>query len=304
MNRYQATSRCECQAALTAILDEGRHVLQGSAARLGAREIAPAHSIGAERESSFDIALALPVLRAQHAAHVPCRRPSPARVHGTGRRSAGPGHQAPGNSGDQASLKRCVKPRRAARPRAALSRRLAPSRPPARGASGPASAPGRRPHRSPRRARCTPSRVHTRGRRSSSAQAWRSSTSALRVSPLCRSLRDRMTSASTGSSTTGTARGPCSSLLLFASARREPMTTSAHVVARGPGARPTLRCAGVVAWTMVRGEAWIAPSMERGGARRDQEARVGSLPMVPNTQSQSGDETPQRAFAPVWWWIM
>lgn len=60
MNRYQATSRCECQAALTAVLDEGRHVLQGSAARLGAREIAPAHSIGAERESSFDIAWACP----------------------------------------------------------------------------------------------------------------------------------------------------------------------------------------------------------------------------------------------------
>jgi|HubBroStandDraft_3_1064219.scaffolds.fasta_scaffold433983_2 hypothetical protein len=60
MNRYQATSPCECQASLTAVLDEGRHVLQGSAARLGAREIAPAHSIGAERESSFDIAWACP----------------------------------------------------------------------------------------------------------------------------------------------------------------------------------------------------------------------------------------------------
>ena len=60
MNRYQATSRCECQASLTATLDEGRHVLHGTAERLGAREIAPAHSIGADRETSFDIAWLCP----------------------------------------------------------------------------------------------------------------------------------------------------------------------------------------------------------------------------------------------------
>jgi hypothetical protein len=60
MNRYQATSRCECQASLTAILDEARHVLHGTAAHLGARETAPAHSIGADREGSFDIAWLCP----------------------------------------------------------------------------------------------------------------------------------------------------------------------------------------------------------------------------------------------------
>jgi hypothetical protein len=28
------------------------------------------------------------------------------------------------------------------------------------------------------------------------------------------------------------------------------------------------------------------------------------LPMVPKTQSQSGEDTPQRAFSPVWWCTM
>jgi len=59
MNRVQATSRCECQAMLTAVLDDKRHVLQGEATRLGARENAPAHSIGAERET-FDLAWLCP----------------------------------------------------------------------------------------------------------------------------------------------------------------------------------------------------------------------------------------------------
>jgi hypothetical protein len=54
MNRFQATSRCECQAVLTAILDEKRHVLEGWAAHHGARDSAPAHSIHAEREH-FDL---------------------------------------------------------------------------------------------------------------------------------------------------------------------------------------------------------------------------------------------------------
>ena len=54
MNRFQATSRCECQALLTAVLDEKRHVVEGSARHLGARESAPAHSIDAAREH-FDI---------------------------------------------------------------------------------------------------------------------------------------------------------------------------------------------------------------------------------------------------------
>ena len=59
MNRLQATSRCECQAILGAVLDDHRHVLQGTASRLGAKEKAPAHSIGADREN-FDIAWLCP----------------------------------------------------------------------------------------------------------------------------------------------------------------------------------------------------------------------------------------------------
>lgn len=59
MNRLQATSRCECQATLTAVLDDKRHVLHGRATRLGATENAPAHSIGAEREN-FDLAWMCP----------------------------------------------------------------------------------------------------------------------------------------------------------------------------------------------------------------------------------------------------
>jgi hypothetical protein len=47
MNRFQATSRCECQAVLTAILDEQRHVLEGAASHLGVKERAPAHSMHA-----------------------------------------------------------------------------------------------------------------------------------------------------------------------------------------------------------------------------------------------------------------
>lgn len=54
MNRFQATSRCECQAMLLAVLDEKRHVLEGSARLHGAVEKAPAHSIDAEREH-FDV---------------------------------------------------------------------------------------------------------------------------------------------------------------------------------------------------------------------------------------------------------
>jgi hypothetical protein len=54
MNRFQATSRCECQATLTAILDEKRHVLGGSASYLGSKESAPAHSINAELDR-FDV---------------------------------------------------------------------------------------------------------------------------------------------------------------------------------------------------------------------------------------------------------
>jgi hypothetical protein len=54
MNRLQAASRCECQATLTAVLDERRQASHGMATRLGASATAPAHTIGAERET-FDI---------------------------------------------------------------------------------------------------------------------------------------------------------------------------------------------------------------------------------------------------------
>jgi hypothetical protein len=59
MTRYQATSRCECQANLTAILDDKRHVLEGWATRAGVRETAPAHSIDAHLDH-FDIGWACP----------------------------------------------------------------------------------------------------------------------------------------------------------------------------------------------------------------------------------------------------
>jgi hypothetical protein len=49
MNRLQATSRCECQAMLTAVLDDKRHVLHGEATRLGAKE-----------RESFDLAWLCP----------------------------------------------------------------------------------------------------------------------------------------------------------------------------------------------------------------------------------------------------
>lgn len=53
MNRQQATSRCECQAILTAVLDERRQASRGTATRLGASATAPAHTIG--DGESFDI---------------------------------------------------------------------------------------------------------------------------------------------------------------------------------------------------------------------------------------------------------
>ena len=59
MNRLQATSRCECQAKLTAVLDDKRHVLHGEASHQGVQNRAPAHSIGAQREN-FDIAWLCP----------------------------------------------------------------------------------------------------------------------------------------------------------------------------------------------------------------------------------------------------
>jgi hypothetical protein len=54
MNRLQATSRCECEATLVALLDDKRQVLDGSARFHGATEKAPAHTMGASQQS-FDI---------------------------------------------------------------------------------------------------------------------------------------------------------------------------------------------------------------------------------------------------------
>lgn len=54
MSGQTVTSKCECQATLTAQLDDKRHVVSGHAARPGARETAPAHSIGASHDR-FDI---------------------------------------------------------------------------------------------------------------------------------------------------------------------------------------------------------------------------------------------------------
>lgn len=54
MSRFLISSRCECQAALTATLDEHRHVIVGWAKRRGASERAPAHSINAHLER-FDV---------------------------------------------------------------------------------------------------------------------------------------------------------------------------------------------------------------------------------------------------------
>lgn len=51
---YAATSRCECQASLSAELTEDRLAIHGTAFLLGKREIAPAHSIEAENDF-FDI---------------------------------------------------------------------------------------------------------------------------------------------------------------------------------------------------------------------------------------------------------
>lgn len=59
MSRFAADSRCECQARLTAILDEQRHVLEGAALRFDVRERAPAHSINAHLDR-FDIAWLCP----------------------------------------------------------------------------------------------------------------------------------------------------------------------------------------------------------------------------------------------------
>jgi hypothetical protein len=59
MADYIIHSRCECQATLSATLNEAHHILTGSACRGGSRERAPAHSIGAYQDR-FDIGWACP----------------------------------------------------------------------------------------------------------------------------------------------------------------------------------------------------------------------------------------------------
>ena len=54
MSRFLISSRCECQASLSATLDEHRHVLSGWATRRSSKELAPAHSINAHLDR-FDV---------------------------------------------------------------------------------------------------------------------------------------------------------------------------------------------------------------------------------------------------------
>jgi hypothetical protein len=59
MSQYSVNSRCECQAILTATLDENRKVITGAASRHGSREVAPANTMAATNEH-FDIGWACP----------------------------------------------------------------------------------------------------------------------------------------------------------------------------------------------------------------------------------------------------
>ena len=59
MSASSIQSRCECQATLSATLDDEHHVLHGEARLRGARERAAAHSIGADGER-FDVAWLCP----------------------------------------------------------------------------------------------------------------------------------------------------------------------------------------------------------------------------------------------------
>lgn len=56
MPTFVAASRCECQAALIATLDENRHVRDGKARLHGATERAPAHIMNAPNDNErFDV---------------------------------------------------------------------------------------------------------------------------------------------------------------------------------------------------------------------------------------------------------
>lgn len=54
MSQFSISSRCECQATLSATLDEKRHVIRGKASRHGASLQAAAHSIHADNDR-FDV---------------------------------------------------------------------------------------------------------------------------------------------------------------------------------------------------------------------------------------------------------
>ena len=59
MSQFSISSRCECQATLSATLDEKRHVITGSAQHRGIKERSAAHSIHAENDR-FDVAWLCP----------------------------------------------------------------------------------------------------------------------------------------------------------------------------------------------------------------------------------------------------
>lgn len=54
MSQSSIQSRCECQATLSATLDEKRHVVSAHAKLRGVKERAVAHSIGADADR-FDV---------------------------------------------------------------------------------------------------------------------------------------------------------------------------------------------------------------------------------------------------------
>ncbi len=80
MSRFLISTPCECQASLSATLDEHRHVTAGWATRSPAagrppvadKELAPAHSINAHLDR-FDVAWLAPTA-GQHAPHLRCGR--------------------------------------------------------------------------------------------------------------------------------------------------------------------------------------------------------------------------------------
>ncbi len=79
MSQFSISSRCECQATLSATLDEKRHVLSAKATRRGAAERSVAHSIHAENDR-FDVGWLCPFCNRNtlRTFHVGAMRPLPA----------------------------------------------------------------------------------------------------------------------------------------------------------------------------------------------------------------------------------